>query len=76
MPLTTADVNAIWDKTIDGVPMGDRLYFSHRRAQAALDKAVELEAKIDALTAAVAAIKTGTVTGEVTVTGGTLTVGK
>ena len=40
-----------------------------------LDKAVELEAKIDALTAAVAAIKTGTVTGEVTVTGGTLTVG-
>ena len=32
---------------------------------------VELEAKIDALAAAVAAIKTGTVTGEVTVTGGT-----
>jgi len=82
MPLTTADVNAIWDEDIDGVTARNRAYFAHRRAQAALDETLKaraelatITAKIDALAVAVAAIKTGTVTGEVTVTGGTLTVG-
>lgn len=82
MPLTTADVNAIWDEDIDGVTARDRAYFAHRRAQAALEETLKaraelatITAKLDALAVAVAAIKTGTVTGEVTVTGGTLTVG-
>lgn len=75
MPLTTADVNAIWDKTIDGVPMGDRLYFSHRRAQAAVDELAKVRAELAVLAAKVDALTASPVSGTVTVTGGTLTVG-
>jgi len=76
MPLTTADVNAIWDKTIDGVPMGDRLYFSHRRAQAAVDELAKVRAELAVLAAKVDALTASPVSGTVTVTGGTLTVGQ
>jgi hypothetical protein len=67
---------AVWAAPMDGQTMGARVYYAHQRAQAAVDELAKVRAELAALAAKVDAIKTGAVTGEVTVTGGTLTVGK
>ena len=66
---------AVWAAPMDGDTMGNRVYFAHRRAQAAVDELAKVRADLAALAAKVEALSARTVTGEVTVTGGTLTVG-
>ena len=67
---------AVWAAPMDGDTMGNRVYFAHRRAQAAVDDLGKLRAELAALAAKVDALTAAPVSGTVTVTGGTLTVGQ
>lgn len=66
---------AVWAAPMDGETMGNRLYFAHRRAQAAVDELAKVRAELAVLAAKVDALTASPVSGTVTVTGGTLTVG-
>jgi hypothetical protein len=66
---------AVWAAPMDGETMGNRLYFAHRRAQAAVDDLRQVRAELAVLAAKVDALTASPVSGTVTVTGGTLTVG-
>ncbi len=65
----------VWAAPMDGETMGNRLYFAHRRAQAAVDELAKVRAELAVLAAKVDALTASPVSGTVTVTGGTLTVG-
>ena len=67
---------AVWAAPMDGETMGNRLYFAHRRAQAAVDELAKVRAELAVLAAKVDALTASPVSGTVTVTGGTLTVGQ
>lgn len=74
---TAAEIAAaVWAAPMDGDTMGNRVYFAHRRAQAAVDDIGKLRAELAALAAKVDALTAAPVSGTVTVTGGTLTVGQ
>ena len=75
MPTPAEIATAVWSAPMDGETMGNRLYFAHRRAQAAVDELAKVRAELAVLAAKVDALTASPVSGTVTVTGGTLTVG-
>ncbi len=60
---------------MDGKTRVNRPYFAHRRAQAAVDEPAKVRAELAVLAAKLDALTASPVSGTVTVTGGTLTVG-